>query len=594
MKDDLKAVLQDLVDAYFVRRDYPVLMKMLAEDFTMIGTGAAEQGGYADMEYYFGNELEIYDGSFTVTDLQTKISHVTPDVAVAEAEMTVSSDPATGYVVHMPLRFTVVLRKEHSVWKIVHVHNSVPYGEQGNETYFNREVARQNYHLLETAAQSMAEERVAEARLLDPLTGILNLEGFVERAHATLAECPDTRFALLKFNVNRFRYINQSYGYNFGDQILQEIAARLQSACGPKEVCGRIEKDNFALLMVFRGQEKLDLRMADLRQLLLGGRYKDRLQSVTLTGGIYLLPVGAPDREMVKDMLDKAMMAQQLVASSPGQSQYAYYSPKVDALQYRRTQLAELAPAAMKNGEFKLYIQPQVSLVTGRPVAGEALVRWAQPDGTMMLPGEFIPLFEQNDFILTFDFHMLEIVCRQMRAWIDAGVLLKPISINQSRSHLRYPDYLERFCDVVDKYEIPHNYIAFELTESAFIECNDLMLQVARELHQRGFLLDIDDFGTGYASLNLLGLVAADVLKIDRSLLVDFDTNPRSKIILRKVIEMARETKMTTICEGIETQAQADFLRELGCDMGQGFLFYRPMPAEQFEKEVLQKHLVHA
>lgn len=216
-------------------------------------------------------------------------------------------------------------------------------------------------------------------------------------------------------------------------------------------------------------------------------------------------------------------------------------------------------------------------------ISGEALCRWKKPDGSIVQPNDFIPAFEEYGLIINFDFHMLEVLCSQMRKWIDQGLHLKPISINQSRLHIGYENYLENFCATVDRHHIPHDYIAFELTESAFVEQQDEMVELASQLHKKGFQLAIDDFGTGYASLNFLSVVSADILKIDKCLLDGIEKSQRSRTIIEKTIELAHEINMTVTCEGIETQEQLEYLSRIGCDIGQGYLIGRPMEAKQFE-----------
>ncbi|MEL4862277.1 EAL domain-containing protein [Pseudoflavonifractor phocaeensis] len=588
MNEGLAAFIHELVEDYFVRRDYQKLLGLLTDDFSFIGTGIKEVGHSGNIAEYFIRELEIYSGSFQVSEENCRVTMLTPGVALGLVTLCIESDPSSGLVVRMPMRFTVVLRRASGTWKVAHVHNSVPYQEQGEETYFNHDVARQNYHLLESVARKMAEKEVMQARLHDSLTGILNMEGFVKQAGEIIDQNPGLTFALMKFDINNFGYLNESYGYGVGDEILKDIAEHLDAACQENEVCGRVEKDNYAMLMVFHSKMETDRRMDELREELLGRELRERVQGISFTAGIYLVPPKSV--ESVKRMLDKALLAKQNLVRAPGgQSQYEYYTEEMEERHRYHTKLAELASAALLNGEFRLYIQPQVDLKTQCPVSGEALVRWVRPDGGIIMPDDFIPIFEKNDFIIQFDFYMLDVLCRQMRTWMDLGIALTPISINQSRRHLRSPDYIDRFCAVVDQYDIPHRYIAFELTESAFIQCGDVMLTLARELHRRGFLLAIDDFGTGYASLNLLGQLAADILKIDRSLLAGFEYSPRSKTILRKVVEMAQDTEMVSICEGVETREQADYLLELGCDEAQGYFYYRPMPAEQFETTILRR-----
>ena len=232
-------------------------------------------------------------------------------------------------------------------------------------------------------------------------------------------------------------------------------------------------------------------------------------------------------------------------------------------------------------------IQPQFSISCGKIVAGEALCRWKSRDGTFIPPDEFIPLFEEYGLICAFDFYMLKKLCEKMKAWMERGRIITPISINQSRLHIDKKDYIERFCKVVDHYGIPHSYIAFELTESAFVEQYEKMIRLAGELHRQGFQLAIDDFGTGFASLNLLSVVSADILKVDKSLLDSIHTK-RGRTVLEKVIELAHQMEMTVICEGIEEETQLKELRELKCDIGQGYLMGRPIPAEAFEKRWIE------
>ena len=182
---------------------------------------------------------------------------------------------------------------------------------------------------------------------------------------------------------------------------------------------------------------------------------------------------------------------------------------------------------------------------------------------------------------------MLEKLCASMRRWLDSGYHVPPVSINQSRLHLEDRKYVEEFCGVVDRWRIPHELIAFELTESAFTEYNEMIQRLAAELHTRGFRLDIDDFGTGYTALGLLMLIEPDVLKMDRSLTANFE-NPKGQLVLKKLIEIAKETHTAIICEGIETREQVEYFKNLHCDIAQGYYYYRPMPETAFEEQVLR------
>lgn len=587
-KEKLEELIRELARAYFIDRDYVKLMKHLSLQISWIGTGVNEVcRSMLDATRYLKTEQELYNGNFILSNEWYHVSMITDELACVMATMDVDTDPESGYLLHMPLRFSVIFCRKGSTWKVCHVHNSVPYHNQGDAEFFDRGAARESYTQVEELAAAMAAEQLEATRLEDVLTGILNMEGFTRKVSELRSANPAVRYALMRFGINHFRYINQNYGYKTGDRVLRNIAMNLERSCTELEVCGRIDKDNFAFLAVFQSESRMDERMAWLDKNLLDSNIWEELQmNITFTGGIYLAEAG--DTEEIKDCLDKALIAQKSVVRDERQSRYAYFNPSTYEHMIYQARLIEEAPKAMKRGEFKVYVQPQVDLRTGRLVGGEALVRWIKPDGTLVMPGDFIPLFEQSEFVLEFDFYMLELLCQHIRQWLDEGLEVVPVSINQSRRHLDKSNYLKRFCDTVDRYSVPHHLITFELTESAFVEHNNEMLSLAGELHRLGFQLAIDDFGTGYSTLNFLGMVAADIMKIDRSLLADVDTTPRGKIVLKTVVTLAKESKMEVVCEGVETAAQAAYLRELECDVGQGFYFARPMPAEQFKMDILE------
>lgn len=578
---ELEALTRKLALAYFVQRDHETIMEYLSPEFSWIGTGEVEIGkGTAQLRQYFKQERETYEGAFTIERAWYHTAFSAPGMAVVTALLDVCSDPKSGMVMEMPLRFSLVYRQEQGRWLLVHLHNSIAYTAQEKHPFLNPAAAQKNYKLLQKA--------VVQAKNQDPLTGIYNLEGFVQRADELRCGPQQPRYALVKLGINDFRYINRVCGFDTGDAMLCSIAGNLRAFCRRCEACGRVEKDVFALLLAYKGKEELDQRMEKLRQRLLDPELKKKVGAeISFTAGVYL-PAGHC-AEPMKDMLDKAFIAMESCKGEARKNKLLYYDPAMNEQRFEEERLMRQAPGALEKGEFRLYLQPQLELAEETLAGAEALVRWQRPDGTVLLPDQFIPMFEHNGFILEFDFYMLEVLCRQLRTWLDAGLEVKPISINQSRRHLCSEGYLERFCAVVDRYRVPHGCIVFELTESAFVEFGGETMALARQLHQQGFLLAIDDFGTGYASLHSVSRMAADILKIDRSLLENFETNPRSRVILQKVVEMARETQMISVCEGVETPEQKACLKQLGCDWIQGFLYARPMPTEAFERDYLKR-----
>ena len=242
---------------------------------------------------------------------------------------------------------------------------------------------------------------------------------------------------------------------------------------------------------------------------------------------------------------------------------------------------------ALKNDEFKAWYQPKYDIKTRKVIGAEALVRWISPVSGFMPPGKFIPLFEQNGFVIQVDYYVLEKTCQLQRERLDAGKEVVPISVNQSRLHMTEDGYLEKMRAIVEKYKLPPNLIELEITETMF---GDFDKKAARQNAERivnglkeiGFTISVDDFGAGYSSFSLLSSLPMDVLKIDRSVLTGADTSPKMKKILGKVIELGDSLGMRVICEGIETPEEENLLLSLGCRYGQGFFNAKPMPVNDF------------
>ena len=241
---------------------------------------------------------------------------------------------------------------------------------------------------------------------------------------------------------------------------------------------------------------------------------------------------------------------------------------------------------ALRDGEFQAWYQPKYDIRTRRIVGAEALVRWISPELGFMPPGKFIPLFEQNGFVISVDHYLLEKTCQLQRERLDAGKEVIPISVNQSRLHMTEEGYLDKMKAVVEKYNLPRGLIELEVTETVFGDFDtkggSSAAEIIQSLHDLGFTISVDDFGSGYSSYTMLGNLQMDVLKIDRSILVGADTSSRMRQILGNVIKLGKALKMKVICEGIETVEQENLLLELGCYLGQGFLNCKPLPVADF------------
>ena len=249
------------------------------------------------------------------------------------------------------------------------------------------------------------------------------------------------------------------------------------------------------------------------------------------------------------------------------------------------------AEKAVRNNELIVYYQPQYDAVTNKLVSAEALVRRKLPDGSIALPGSFIPAAEETDLIMEIDWNVLEQVCRFLKKRIDSGHRYVPIAVNFSRRHIGETGFLEKLCRTVDGYGIPRELIEVEITESAMMDGAYDIVSFVDTIRKEKFNVAIDDFGSGFSSLSLVKDISANVLKIDRSLLSGNCENEKERIVLESIFDFAHRLKLTTIAEGVETREQLGFLRTCGCQLIQGFLFAKPMPEDDFGEACSQRVL---
>ena len=261
----------------------------------------------------------------------------------------------------------------------------------------------------------------------------------------------------------------------------------------------------------------------------------------------------------------------------------------------KRQEMESLMYKALASREFQIWLQPKYDLKTKRTIGAEALVRWNSPELGFLLPSAFMDLFEKNGFAVELDYHVLELVCELQTARLRQGLPVIPIAVNQTGLHISEQGYIGNMREIIDRWRLPAGLIELEITETAFIDFttkeqrNDAA-QIIDDLQEIGFSLSMDDFCTGYSSLSMLQNLPMNVMKIDRSILIAAESTARSFRILRHVIALGKALSMNVLAEGIETEEQEKHLIALGCDSGQGFLYARPMPAQEFYEEFLPKH----
>ncbi len=414
----------------------------------------------------------------------------------------------------------------------------------------------------------------------DPGLGIYNLPYLLKQCEDYIRQGIIGGYVLGYFNLRRFANINQEIGRDRADVVMGRYINGVQKLLDEDELVGRIGGDNFLILFQ---KEKFDC----IREYLKGSPviYDDNQGDtvmVSATVGYYFI---TPGTQKTSEIMDNIMIAYGQ-AKSNKQESYVVYSDEIAVKVKADKKLEEQFPDALRKEEFVAYYQPKVSLKDYTLVGAEALCRWFH-EGKMVSPGDFIPVLEQSRAITLLDFYMLDRVCRDIREWLDRGQKVVKVSVNFSRRHMGDENLVEKILETVDRYNVPHEYIEIELTETTTdVDFKDLR-EIVTALQKAGISTSVDDFGMGYSSLNLIKELPWNVLKIDRSLLQPVASREQSgTIMLSYIIAMAQEMGLECIVEGVETVEQVRFLKQHKCFLVQGFLFDRPLPKEEFEKRL--------
>ena len=434
----------------------------------------------------------------------------------------------------------------------------------------------------EVSQRRRSEEQVRHLLAHDSLTNLPNRVLFLDRLRQALARA--RRFggsvAVLAFDIDRFKEVNDTYGHPAGDQLLRELAGRVGAAVRATDTAARIGGDEFALVApdvdgrdgARRLAEKLlDVCAAPFR--VDGARLP-----VSLSVGVALFPEHGGE---VDDLLTDADLAL-YAAKAAGRGRWAMFSAEMRAVaQSRRRMEAQLREAA-PNGELSLLYQPRFALHDSqqRVVGAEALLRWRHPELGKLAPGDFIDVAETSGAIRDIGRWVLDAACRQARRWRDAGRPVR-VAVNLSAVEFRQPDLAERIGETLAAAGLEPSLLELEITESAYMDQRAAGLEDAlRRIRDLGVRLAIDDFGTGYSSLSYLKWVPFDVLKIDRSFVENMVDDQRDEAIVSTIVTLARNLDKTVVAEGVEDGRQLDALRRLGCHEAQGFFLGRPGPAE--------------
>ena len=436
------------------------------------------------------------------------------------------------------------------------------------------------YYIITIFGVISSQKRVTKVLYTDIVTGGENRLAFARKGTKLLKRNRRNKrnYAMIHLRMEKYRSFCTCFGVREGEELLERFYRTLKKWIRRKEAMAHYEQADFALLLCYTTQEELVARIESIEQAL-----NAITPNIKLYFGVGVCLVEQRQKD-VEELYNNALSARSLLGED-AENRIAFFDVEMKKQQLWERKVEDEMERALKNKEFKVYLQPKYSAKEEKIAGAEALVRWIHPTEGFVPPNKFIPIFEKNGFILQLDDYMLEEVARQQAKWIQEGKNVVPVSVNVSRAHFTREDLAEHICGVVDKFNVPHSVIELELTESAFFDDKEVLLNTVKKLREYGFIVSMDDFGAGYSSLNSLKELQIDVLKIDADFFRGEDSVDRGMLIVSEVIDLAKKLDMKIVAEGIESREQVDFLAQQNCDLIQGYYFAKPMPLNEFEEK---------
>lgn len=418
------------------------------------------------------------------------------------------------------------------------------------------------------------------AAATDSLTKLWNREKFMKEAAKKLKDHKDKDFLMAALDVERFKLVNDRFGIEIGNQTLVQIGNKIKKIFKGNGIYAHGSGDEFLIFAMDTPENRERMNKAAELDVKINNTTNYKLP---IKVGVCPVTYNDITENDITAYLDRAKIAKSKIKGHPDNG-INYFTRKMGDKLNKENELQTIMRKSLENNEFLIYYQPKYNLENNKIIGAEALVRWQHPTKGLISPGDFVPLFEKNGFIVDVDFYVYECVMKMLSRRIDQKKRVVPVSMNVSRCHLNSPTFTLRLEELADKYNIPKDVIEMEITESIFSDEDRAAIKLMYDLKKRNFTLSMDDFGSGYSSLNLLRELPIDTLKIDKGFLETTDESVRSRVIVEEIISMATKINIKTICEGVETEQQRDFLKQAGCDMAQGFFYARPMPLEEFEE----------
>ncbi|BCA78992.1 EAL domain-containing protein [Desulfuromonas sp. AOP6] len=575
--------------------DYLVKQEGYLQKLSMVLENVQKQAALTTAEVRYRNLFASMRDAIIITDLSRTIIDVNQPALRTlfgyEAEEVLGQSSAILYADHDHF--------EQTGWAIFNRHDLVP--GKLLETRFRRK-SGEVFHgelsalklkndkndpvgnigiIRDITERKLYEEKLKHLATHDELTGLANRPLLLDRLEQSLhyARRSGCLVGVLLFDLDRFKVINDSLGHAFGDKLLCTLAKRLMHLVREADTVARLGGDEFVILLAEVAEpEDVGLVASKILQHLAEPLWVDNREIlVTASLGISLYPKDSDDGATLIRNADMAMYR----AKKNKRNSFAFYSPEMNQRILETLELEGALRQALERKEFCLHYQPQVDLASGHIVGCEALVRWQHPERGMVPPDDFIPLAEETGLIVPLGTWVLGEACRQARDWQEQGLLGLSVAVNISGRQFREPDFVATVERICQESGLEPQFLELEITESVVMENVESAIMTWADLKLLGVSLSIDDFGTGYSSLSYLKQFPIHSLKIDRSFVCDIVTDSNDAAIASSVIALAHTMGLKVVGEGIEAEEQLQFLKEKGCDMGQGYLFSRPLPVEE-------------
>lgn len=418
----------------------------------------------------------------------------------------------------------------------------------------------------------------------DSLTGVYTFEYFNEKVSRSLNSIEGEKHAIIYSDMQNFQLLKDLYGEKTGDSLLVYMAKVIVHYLDKGEYCARMEADHFVLYVKY-DKTRIEKMIHEIIKLV--NDYPVNMNMI-LHFGIYIID---NINITVHAMCNRAILPLENIKGQYNKY-IAYFTNDILEKQIKEQEILNCMEEAIREHQFQIYFQPKYALNSEEVAGAEALVRWNHPEKGFMNPGEFIPLFESNGFITELDKYVWDTTCRCIEEWHEHGYPVVPISVNVSRTDIYNPDFIDIIMDILNKHHLEPHDIHLEITETAYTENPQQIVDVVKKLKKLGFIIEMDDFGSGYSSLNMLSELPIDILKLDMGFVQGDLNNTNSNNILSFIISLAKWMGYNVVAEGIETEEQIQMLRNMDCNFVQGYYYAKPMPKREFEVHMLKNYVI--